>query len=311
MSPRTSGENVRLWFLDNNMKLVFVFTLLFMSSLPATAQLFQEKSIRILKTQNFDVRYKAGQTAKREARIVGQKGEVFFQRLESYLGQKPKNKLVISLEGNRGDDPRHRWAYVDDTVGWIHLFRFPEDAFPYQTGLSHELVHAYRFAHLSSIELPPSPAFVFLEEGIAEYLSDVIEPKKDTFSTYGYDLEIVAGQWIELNEDIPLEILLNDQYRLRPLCIPQAYTQQASFIQFVEMKLGRAAIMRLAYAKDIRDETSFSSYFNDSFSNLAIKWRSSTLARFKEIPDHKVLGSQWRTKTPIANLKVCKKGFEF
>lgn len=144
----------------------------------ATTQELEDQSFQIFKTQNFDIRYKSGQTTKREAEVVGQKAEVFFWHLESYLGQKPKNKLVISLEGNRGDDPKRRWAYVDDTVGWMHLFRFPEDTFPYQTGLSHELVHAFRFSHLSQIELPPSPAFVFLEEGLAEHLSNVIEPKK-------------------------------------------------------------------------------------------------------------------------------------
>lgn len=67
---------------------------------------------------------------------------------------------MISLEGNRGDDPKHRWAYVDETAGWMHLFRFPEDSFPYQTGLSHELVYAYRFKHLSEIEMPPAPEAV-------------------------------------------------------------------------------------------------------------------------------------------------------
>lgn len=182
--------------------------------------------------------------------------------------------VLIYLEGNRGDDPKHRWAYVDDTDGGIHLFRFPEDTFSYPTGLSHELVHAYRFEHLNNVGMPPSPAFVFLEEGIAEYLSEVIEPKKATFSSYGYD-------------------------------------QQSSFIQFIERELGRETIVRLAFAEDIYNEGSFTKYLNDSVSNWAGKWRKSILERFRSITNHTELGHQWRTKTPVAEYKVCRRGVEF
>src|SRR5690349_11285635 len=124
-----------------------------------------------IKTEHFEIRYQSGQTTRNEAQTVGKKAEGFFRRLASDLGNKPKNRIVISLEGDRGTLPGHRWPFVDPEFGWMHLMRFAEDTYPYQTGLSHELVHAYRFEHLKKIEMPPPPAFLFLEEGIAEYLS--------------------------------------------------------------------------------------------------------------------------------------------
>lgn len=290
------------------MRTIGVCVIVFFSSF-AWAQ--PNEAFEIWKTRHFEVRYKQGQTSRKEARIVAKKAEGFFRRLASYLGHRPKNKIVISLEGNRGDDPKHRWAYVDDTVGWMHLFRFPEDSFPYQTGLSHELVHAYRFKHLSEIEMPPAPAFIFLEEGIAEYLSNLIEPRKATFSNFGYSLEIAAGQWFESEEDIPLETLLIEQYRLRPKCIPQAYTLQASFVQFLELEFGRATVRRLAYAKDIRDENSLKAYMGESFSAVTSRWKSSLLRRYEANPNHTELGRAWRNQTPVRDMSICKAGTDF
>ena len=265
----------------------------------------------LLKTKHFDIRYKNGQTTPKEAQAIGEKAEVFYKRLHNYLGRKPKNKITICLEGNRGDDPKHKWAYVDETVGWMHLFRFPEDTFSYQTGLSHELVHAYRFEHLSNIEMPPSPTFIFLEEGLAEYLSNVIEPKKETFANYGYDLGVIAGQWITSDEDIPLETLLKEQYRLRPRCIPQAYTQQASFMQFIELELGVKTVKRLAYAKDILDKRSLTPYLKEPFPSFAGKWKASTLERFNKIPNSIEQASKWRNSDSVTGMHICKKGTDF
>lgn len=294
------------------MKVLIFFTIAAISIFAfAQSNKPQQEFTELLKTTHFDIRYKKGQTTQKEAQVVGKKAEVFYERLNSYLGQKPKGKITICLEGNRGDDPKHKWAYVDDTAGWMHLFRFPEDSFSYQTGLSHELVHAYRFEHLSEIGMPPSPAFVFLEEGLAEYLSNVIEPKKETFANYGYELDIIAGQWIHSHEEIPLDTLLTEQYRLRPLCIPQAYTQQASFIQFIESELGVKTIQRLAYAKDIRDDRSLTLYLKDSFSSFADKWKSSTLGRFNKIPNATELGRKWRSTDSVTNMHICKKGTDF
>jgi hypothetical protein len=287
----------------------FVFCIVVLVSSFAWAQ--PNEAFEVWSTRHFEVRYKQGQTSRKEVRIVARKAEAFFRRLASFLGHKPKNKIVISLEGNRGDDPKHRWAYVDDTAGWMHLFRFPEDSFPYQTGLSHELVHAYRFKHLSEIEMPPAPAFIFLEEGIAEYLSNLIEPKKATFVNFGHSLEVSAGQWFESGEDIPLETLLSEQYHLRPKCIPQAYTLQASFVQFLELEFGRATVRRLAFAKDIRDEETLQSYIGEPFSVLVSKWKSSLLRRYQAIPNHTELGHAWRNQTPAADMYVCKAGVDF
>lgn len=289
--------------------LCFIF-IVAVSSLAKSQEENHEYS-ETLKTPHFKVRYKKGQTTQSEAQVVGEKAELFYKRLKSYLGRKPNSKITIFLEGNRGDDPKHKWAYVDDSAGGMHLFRFSEDTFAYQTGLSHELIHAYRFDHLNEIEKPPSPAFIFLEEGLAEFLSNVIEPKKETFANYGYDLDIAVGQWIESNDEIPLEILFKEQYRLRSLCIPQSYTEQASFVQFIEMKLGKETIIRLAYAKDVRDDKSLASYLKGSLSEWIAKWKLSTIDRFNKIPNHSEFGRKWRSKTPVADMHICKKGIEF
>ena len=264
-----------------------------------------------LTSPNFEVRYQKGQTTALEAQKVSEKAEGFYKKLADYLGRQAERKIVISLEGNRGDDPKHKWAYVDTDAGWLHLFRFPEDSYAYETGLSHELVHAFRFEHLDKHGMPPSPAFVFLEEGLSEYLSNQIDPRKPVFANYGYDLELAAGQWLLENEDIPLGTLVDEQFRLRPKCIAQSYTLQPSFLAFVEAKLGRDVIRRLAYAADIHSQESFKSYLGMDFSEFAAKWRTWLLASLKKISNYKALGSEWRTKTPISEMHVCKKGVEF
>jgi hypothetical protein len=262
-------------------------------------------------TPHFEIRYRDRQTTFEEAREVGDHAEAFYKRLEEYLGRGLDRRIVIGLEGDRRDEPGRRWPYVDTDHGWMHLFRFPEDTYPYQTGLGHELVHAYRFEHLSGVGLPPAPAFVFLEEGLAEYLSIQIEPGKKTFSTYGFELDIVAGQWLESDEYIPLGTLLADQWQLRPKCIAQAYTEQPSFIHFIESRLGRDVVRRLAYAGDIRDEASFTAYLGAPFATWVSGWEGSLLDRYRQIPDHDRFARQWRSETPAANLHVCKRGRDF
>lgn len=265
----------------------------------------------LIKTANFEIQYQPGQTTRREAKIVGKKAEMFFQRLVSYLGNKPKNRIVISLEGDRGTTPGRRWAFVDPEFGWMHLVRFKEDTYPYQTGLSHELVHAYRFEHLKKIELPPPPAFLFVEEGLAEYLSNVIEPNKETFIAYGLGFDVAAGQWLAAGEGIPMDLLLDRQLALRNKCVAQAYSQQTSFVAFVAEQLGANAILNLAYAADLTDAASLHKYLGDSFASWAKRWESKLLERFKNVPNHEELGRVWRTKMPKADMHVCKSGVEF
>lgn len=269
-----------------------------------------EPQLSSVSSPNFEVRYQDGQTTPQEAKIVSEKAEAFYKKLAAYLGRDAGRKIVISLEGKRGDDGKHRWSYVDTDAGWLHLFRFPEDTYPYEAGLSHELVHAFRFDHLSKVERP-SPAFVFLEEGIAEFLSNQLAPKKAVFPNYGYDLDVAAGQWTATGEDISLVTLLADQFKLRPKCIVQSYTLQPSFIRFVELELGREVLRRLAYATDIESEESFTPYLGDRFSVWAEKWRRWILKRFKVIQNHDRVGREWRTKTPVSEMYVCKKGVDY
>lgn len=285
---------------------LFIFMISF-----AQAKESSIKSQRSLKTAHFDIRYQSDQTTLNEAQIVGKKSEVFFQRLVSYLGNKPKKRIVISLEGDRGTTPGHRWAFVDPEFGWMHLIRFAEDTYPYQTGLSHELVHAYRFEHLKKIEMPPPPAFLFIEEGIAEYLSNVIEPNKETFVGYGLGLNIAAGQWLAQNEAIPLDFLLDHQLTIRNKCVAQSYSQQASFVSFVSEQLGAKAIQKLAYATDLTDAASLTVYLGDNFTNWAKRWEVSLLERFNKTHNSEELGRIWRTKMPIEDMHVCKRGVEF
>jgi len=267
-----------------------------------------------LESNHISVTWEEAHTSRAEATTVLKAAESFFNQTETFFGKDftPKDKLVVSLEGNsQAPDGNKRRPYVDLLKGWVHLYRFKEDSFAYQTGLSHELVHAFRFAHLKRYGAEPSSAFTFLEEGLAEYVSNVIEGKKSVFPNYSYELDVIAGQWIAADEDLPLSILVRSESELGQRCFAQAYSQRPSFIRYLDERFGRPALIKMAYAEDIKSDESFKKYFGKEFTELSAEWKASALSSYLTKDPKKLLGRQWRTSTKIAQMYICKRGVDW
>ena len=114
----------------------------------------------------------------KEAESVLNRAEELYTKILQILGESraPKNRITIRLEG----DFKEKGPYFDN-LG-IHLFRYSVEENGYFALLAHEMAHAIREDYYIEYDPWRWPNYPYLDEGLAEYVAQLVDPEKTGFS---------------------------------------------------------------------------------------------------------------------------------
>jgi hypothetical protein len=239
--------------------------------------------------------------------------EDLFARLSDVLGPErvPSKQLIVTFKGDwRSPTGQPRYPSVD-AMGRIHLFRFPGVGGGYLGKLGHEMVHAFRMEWRWNRRRPPGQAFGFVEEGFAEWLATHVEPHSLAFPSYGFPIQVVAGQWLMNQEAPPLRTLVERHGWLNLHCLPQSYALRGSFFQYLHATFGKEALLQLAYSDEALTMALFTKVFGRDFEVLEQDWREQTLTAFAATAEGAQLARDYRAKTPVQFMYICQAGQDY
>jgi hypothetical protein len=249
-----------------------------------------------------------GTASDAEASAVLARADSAFEKLAALLGpaRSPNRTPTIVLEGD-GIGPKGLVGIPHVSLdGVVHLYRYPGAGGEYESPIAHELVHAFRIArtreHID--QHAASDEFWFIEEGYAETVARQIRLASEGFPLYGVPLDVVAGQWLAHDEDIPILDLMAHHEALNPKCTAQAYAIRASFFAFLVGQFGFARVTELAYlAHPTRD--AYAKVLGIPAERLAEDWRTWASERYRRADRAEELARYYREQTPARFLPVC------
>jgi len=263
------------------------------------------------KSEHFQFSWRNGDLAENEMTNLKMKAENLYSRLAKLLREEgaPPAKISIVLEDDAAlPDGSFKTSNIDES-GALHLYRLPGSDKSYANTLGKGLVHAFRSEQIRAHR--DDPNFGFLEEGFAEFVSDIIEPNKPGFCEYGSPLQIAAGQWVAKKQDIPLENLFDQNQTLGTKCLLQACSLRASFISFLDKIYGRKNVMKLAYTSEKITPKVFSVLFKKSMHQFFDEWKDWLLDSYKSTPKHDKLADEYRQSAPLQNMHICVRGKDY
>jgi hypothetical protein len=235
-----------------------------------------------------------------------------YAALSALLGEErtPPGKITILLEGYRGSS--------QDTIAWvdqdgIHLSRVSDRDGGYWGFFDHELVHAFRVPYIAEGRKQRWPLFMFIEEGVAEYLALVSDPDREVFSTFGIELDVVAGHWVIVDRDIPMGALRERHAELTGRCSAQAFSQRASWFRYIEQEYGRDRALAVAYVDVVPTSEAVETLLGVGYEELDARWRVWAAKRYAAIPGADELASAYRERLVSSGLRlrVCRAGVDY
>ena len=235
-----------------------------------------------------------------------------YAALSRMLGEarSPRDKLTILLEGYR--------LSSQDTIAWvdedgIHLSRVSDRDGGYWGFFDHELVHAFRTFWIAEDRRQQWPYFMFIEEGIAEYLALEMNPDRQVFSTFGLPLDVVAGYWVTAGRDIPMSDLRERHSELTGRCSAQAFSQRASWFRYVAEAYGRERALDLAWIEVVPTSEMIKGLLGADYEELDARWRVWAAERYAEIPQAAELSATYRERLTASDLRlrVCRAGVDY
>ena len=137
-----------------------------------------------------------------------------------------------------------------------------------------------------------------------------VDLSPDGFPWYGFSVDIVAGQWIANEEDIPLAVLRENHKDLNMPCKAQSYSLRSSFFKYLGDTYGDAAVLDLANQDKAGALADYPRFFEREFDDLVTEWREALMQAFADTEDAEDLAQRYR-KSPIQYMGVCRRGKEF
>ena len=267
-----------------------------------------------IETAHLRILWNTADASATEVRRFKVEAETIYKSVMNTLGEKraPVEKITIILDGSAklpGKPPRT--PFTEPSRGWVHLFRYTSSDYAYHNGLSHELTHAYRFEEIKKHDKDKSTGFGFVEEGLAEYVSVLVEPNKPFFSTYGMPLNVIASYWMSEEKAIPLLKLLNQYSELDQKCLVQAYPLRASFIQYLDITFGRAALLGFAFSREAVNLALFKHLFGKEFLDLERDWKAYLIKSTAMISDLPAMREHYRNAYIQKSMYICTSGKDF
>ena len=232
--------------------------------------------------------------------------------LSQLLGEErtPQGKITILLEGDRRSS--------QDTIAWvdedgIHLSRVSGRDGGYWGFFDHELVHAFRASYIAEDRKQRWPYFMFIEEGIAEYLALEMNHERQVFSTFGLPLDVVAGYWVTAGRDIPMSDLRERHAELTGRCSAQAFSQRASWFSHIEQVYGWDKALEVAYMEVVPTSEAIEALLGIGYDALDAQWRAWAADRYADIPRADEVAATYRERLTGSDLRlrVCRAGVDY
>lgn len=276
--------------------IVFVFT-------PATLAA-QDKVTHQVETEHLMVVWQDGNAGEEAVEAAKQEGEQHYTAIRDMLGHEPDFKVVIMLDGP-AERPDGSWGYPHvDSWGRIHLYQFGPTHHSYLSALAHEMVHTFR------IHRAPHHDW-FFEEGFAEFVALRVNESRPGFPWYGFSPTIVAGQWFESGEAIPLEDLRDKHRALNQPCKAQSYSLRAVYFDYLGKEYGDDKVLAFAAEKESGSLSGYLEFFGKDFADLNRDWQASLRAEYAAIEDASEQAKRYRRDTPVQYMPVCQPGKDF
>ena len=255
-------------------------------------------------TEHLLIVWNEGDATDEDVAATKRDGERYYAEIREMLGHEPDFKVTILLLGP-AQRPDGSWGYPHvDSWGRVHLYQFGPTYHSYLSALEHEMVHVFR------IERAPHGDW-FLEEAFAEFVALRINESLSGFPWYGYPVTVVAGQWVENDEDIPLIELRERHRELNLPCKAQSYALRASFFDYLGRTYGDDKVIAMASEKVSGSLEDYEKYFGKDFDTLTKEWRAALKAEFEAFDGAAEQARKYRSESPIMYQKVCEAGKDF
>jgi len=256
-------------------------------------------------SQHFEFYWEGDTVSKEELQNLESQLEIAYPKVADYLrfNFSSRFKVVLGSEAKDGDVPQ-----VDEK-GVIRLFRFPFPGKAFLQGVPHEIVHAVRHERNTRVEggREPHPGFYFMEEGLAQYISDEVAGPHISFPTFGRSLDVIAGNWIREKASIPLSVLFTSP-EVSFKCMLQSYPLRASFLKYLFETEGKQKVLRLVNAGSRFDPDLFRRYLGRDADELFFAWETWAIKKFIERKDAASVLKDLKVSTPFFSFKICRKG---
>jgi len=259
---------------------------------------FDVSEDRVRRTEHLELRWAEG-VPEAAVTAVADQGEMFYTAIRRLLGHGPARRIPVLLQGpaepKDGTPPGYPRV---DAFGRIHLYEFGGNASSYLSPLAHEMVHVFRFERRHDADW-------FFEEGFAELLALEVDPSLQGFPWYGMPVVVVAGQWFQSGEALPLEGLRENHERMNLPCKAQSYTLRSAFFQYLADDHGLSALIEMASRTPAGRSADYEEILGANFPTLEERWRQTLLREFESIDGAEELARRYREETPIRYMPVC------
>jgi hypothetical protein len=254
--------------------------------------------------EDFDFYWASGGIESEGLEYGVRQAEKYYKGVSNFLGHGPEDKLQILLLGPAEVDGNRRGSPRVDSQGRIHLFRYGPTYHGYFGALPHEMVHSFR------IQRAPYHDW-FFEEGFAEFVALRVGKSMKGFPWYETPVTVAAGQWLDRGEDIPLRILREKHRDINMACRAQSYALRSSFFDWLGRTYGDETLLKLASRQKAGALEDYEALMGKPFDVLAVEWREAVTKAYNELSDADARAEDYRSRTPIQYMPVCRAGVDF
>lgn len=230
--------------------------------------------------------------------IVERQGEATCDKVLALLGTASPGRIVVLMNGPSEKPDGSRGIPHVDREGRVHLYRFGPTHHDYLSAFAHELVHALRIGRMPHHDW-------FFEEGFAEFVALRVNDERRGFPWYGFPVDVVAGQWVVDDADLPLALVRERHAAINLPCKLQVYALRGSFFHDLGHRFGDAAILALAGRERAGALEDYASMLGVDFDNLVASWREGLRGRYLAIEDAADQARRYRTESPARYQSLC------
>ena len=229
----------------------------------------------------------------KEVDKVLERAEELYPKISRFFGDNwmLQKKIIIRLEG-----PFIEQGPFFDHRG-IHLFRYSEEENGYLALLAHEMVHAFREEYYKAYDPWRWDNYPFLDEGLAEYIAQLIDPGKTGFPLYGFDEYAVVGDMAISNHLIPHDTLRAQHQQINDPCNIQAYTQRSTWMAYIDETFGRDTLLKLNHPEAPPTHEYFVRTLGVALTAVDDAWQSWIIEKYHSIPQASQIAAAYRKRT--------------
>ena len=228
-----------------------------------------------------------------EVNEIVHQAEMLYRKILQVFGERraPKSRITILLEG----DFKEQGPYFDHQG--IHLFRYTKEENGYLALLAHEMVHAFRKDYYIEFDPWRWSNYPFMDEGLSEYVAQLIDPGKTGFPLYGYDAIPVVGDQVLKDNWIPNDFLRANHHEINDHCNIQAYPQRSTWMQFIDEAFGRDTLLLLNYPESAPTSAFFERTLGMGLWAVDSAWQSWIIDQYHRYPNAAQMATDFRQRT--------------